>query len=96
MATDNQVTLVGNLTDVLELDRIGPELLEPHRRRRSAQRPVGTRRPRPPAGGPVAGPGTATSDSIPAWLSNGEHVWTAREVAAAEVTQRSRGLNSLF
>lgn len=35
------------------------------------------------AGGPVFGPGTGTSDSIPAWLSNGEHVWTAREVAAA-------------
>ncbi len=34
-------------------------------------------------GGPVFGPGTGTSDSIPAWLSNGEHVWTAREVAAA-------------
>ncbi|ROS52923.1 phage tail tape measure protein [Frigoribacterium sp. PhB24] len=34
-------------------------------------------------GGPVRGPGTGTSDSIRAWLSNGEHVWTAREVAAA-------------
>src|SRR5690606_36338975 len=34
-------------------------------------------------GGPVIGPGTATSDSIPARLSNGEHVWTAREVANA-------------
>lgn len=35
------------------------------------------------AGGPVHGPGTGTSDSIPARLSNGEHVLTAREVAAA-------------
>ena len=34
-------------------------------------------------GGPVFGRGTGTSDSIPARLSNGEHVWTAREVAAA-------------
>jgi TP901 family phage tail tape measure protein len=34
------------------------------------------------AGGPVTGPGTGTSDSIKAWLSNGEHVWTAAEVAA--------------
>ena len=34
-------------------------------------------------GGPVHGAGTATSDSIPALLSHGEHVWTAREVAAA-------------
>jgi hypothetical protein len=35
------------------------------------------------AGGPVRGPGTGTSDSIPALLSNNEHVWTAREVANA-------------
>lgn len=35
------------------------------------------------AGGSVFGAGTATSDSIPALLSNGEHVWTAREVRAA-------------
>lgn len=34
-------------------------------------------------GGPIFGPGTETSDSIPARLSNNEHVWTAREVAAA-------------
>ncbi|MEU4967772.1 aggregation-promoting factor C-terminal-like domain-containing protein [Streptomyces smyrnaeus] len=34
-------------------------------------------------GGPVYGPGTATSDSIPARLSRGEHVWTAREVQGA-------------
>lgn len=34
-------------------------------------------------GGPVFGPGTGTSDSIPALLSNGEHVITAREVAMA-------------
>lgn len=33
-------------------------------------------------GGSVTGPGTATSDSIPAMLSNGEHVWTAAEVKA--------------
>ncbi|MGQ4514215.1 phage tail tape measure protein [Streptomyces sp. DW26H14] len=34
-------------------------------------------------GGPVRGPGTGTSDSVPALLSNNEHVWTAREVSAA-------------
>lgn len=34
-------------------------------------------------GGAVFGAGTATSDSILARLSRGEHVWTAREVAAA-------------
>lgn len=32
------------------------------------------------AGGAIYGPGSGTSDSIPAMLSNGEHVWTAREV----------------
>ena len=31
-------------------------------------------------GGPVYGPGTGTSDDIPAMLSNGEHVLTARDV----------------
>lgn len=35
------------------------------------------------AGGPVHGPGTGTSDSIPAHLSNNEHVWTANEVGVA-------------
>ena len=34
-------------------------------------------------GGPVHGPGTGTSDSIAALLSNGEHVLTAAEVALA-------------
>lgn len=34
-------------------------------------------------GGAVNGPGTATSDSVVARLSAGEHVWTAKEVAAA-------------
>lgn len=34
-------------------------------------------------GGAVRGPGTGTSDSIPARLSHGEHVLTAREVRAA-------------
>lgn len=34
-------------------------------------------------GGAVRGPGTGTSDSIPARLSNNEHVWTAKEVAGA-------------
>jgi TP901 family phage tail tape measure protein len=34
-------------------------------------------------GGQVRGPGTETSDSIPALLSNDEHVWTAAEVRAA-------------
>lgn len=35
------------------------------------------------SGGSITGPGTGTSDSIPAMLSNGEHVWTAEEVRKA-------------
>jgi hypothetical protein len=34
-------------------------------------------------GGAISGAGTATSDSVPAWLSTGEHVWSAREVQGA-------------
>jgi tape measure domain-containing protein len=34
-------------------------------------------------GGPISGPGSSTSDSIPAMLSRGEHVWSAREVQGA-------------
>lgn len=34
-------------------------------------------------GGSVVGPGTGTSDDIPVWLSNGEHVVTADEVVKA-------------
>jgi tape measure domain-containing protein len=33
------------------------------------------------SGGSISGPGSGTSDSIPAMLSNGEHVLTAKEVA---------------
>lgn len=35
------------------------------------------------AGGAVHGAGTETSDSIPAWLSKNEHIWTADEVKGA-------------
>lgn len=37
--------------------------------------------PKHAAGGFIAGPGTATSDTIPAWLSNGEYVVKAAAVA---------------
>lgn len=46
-------------------------------------------------GGAVLGPGTSTSDSIPALLSDNEHVWTAREVEGAgghENVERWRAL----
>lgn len=39
------------------------------------------------SGGPIFGPGTATSDSIPAWLSNGEYV-----IRAAAVDKYGLGL----
>jgi TP901 family phage tail tape measure protein len=41
-------------------------------------------------GGHVKGPGTGTSDSIPAWLSNGEYVLTSREVDAIGVKNIER------
>ena len=41
-------------------------------------RTEGTRRA---SGGPVFGAGSTTSDSIPVWLSNSEHVVSAREVS---------------
>jgi tape measure domain-containing protein len=50
-------------------------------------------------GGPIAGPGTATSDSVPTWLSTGEHVWSAKEVKGAgghraveQMRKRARGM----
>lgn len=43
----------------------------------------GNGRPGFASGGPIFGPGTSTSDSIWARLSNGEHVLTAEEVRAA-------------
>lgn len=45
-------------------------------------------------GGPVFGPGGETSDSIPALLSNNEHVWTAAEVRAAGGHGAVMGLRS--
>lgn len=50
---------------------------------RIARGPGGTGGQTFAVGGEVSGPGTETSDSIAAWLSDGEHVWTAREVRAA-------------
>lgn len=47
-------------------------------------------------GGAIRGPGTGTSDSIPALLSNGEHVWTAQEVANAGGHAAVESLRSQF
>ena len=46
-------------------------------------------------GGAISGPGTGTSDSILARLSNGEHVWTAAEVAAVGGQSRMVQLRAL-
>src|ERR1051326_4177391 len=46
------------------------------------------------SGGPIHGPGTTTSDSILARLSNDEHVWSAREVRGAGGHQRVAHLRS--
>ncbi|WP_344568853.1 transglycosylase SLT domain-containing protein [Streptomyces axinellae] len=45
-------------------------------------------------GGAVNGPGSGTSDSIPARLSRGEHVWTAREVQGAGGHRAVEGLRA--
>lgn len=50
---------------------------------RAAEQSTGVLAPRMATGGAVIGPGTGTSDEVPRWLSNGEHVWTAAEVANA-------------
>lgn len=45
-------------------------------------------------GGPVFGPGTTTSDSIPAWLSNGEHIVNAQAANQPGVRPFLDALNS--
>ncbi|WP_432001234.1 transglycosylase SLT domain-containing protein [Streptomyces sioyaensis] len=45
-------------------------------------------------GGQVSGAGGPTDDKIPALLSHGEHVWTAREVAAAGGHRKVAALRS--
>ncbi|WP_232524450.1 phage tail tape measure protein [Nocardiopsis gilva] len=47
-------------------------------------------------GGPVFGPGTETSDSIPALLSNNEHVIPANEVRAAGGQQAIHAIRDLI
>ncbi|MFC9085362.1 phage tail tape measure protein [Nocardiopsis dassonvillei] len=48
------------------------------------------------SGGAVSGPGTETSDSIPAWLSTGEHVLTAAEVRALGGQDQVYAMRSLI
>lgn len=47
-------------------------------------------------GGHIAGPGTGTSDSIPAYLSDGEFVLTAKAVKGAGNGSRVEGAKRLY
>jgi hypothetical protein len=48
------------------------------------------------AGGAIHGPGTGTSDSIPARLSDGEFVMTARAVRGAGKGDRMKGARKMY
>jgi hypothetical protein len=46
--------------------------------------------------GPINGPGTGTSDSIPAMLSDGEFVFTAKAVRNAGGGSRRKGAKRMY
>ena len=46
--------------------------------------------------GPISGPGTGTSDSIPAMLSDGEFVMTAKAVRGAGKGSRLAGAKKMY
>ena len=48
------------------------------------------------AGGHIMGPGTGTSDSIPAYLSDGEFVMTADAVKGAGNGDRKKGAAKMY
>ena len=48
------------------------------------------------AGGHINGPGTGTSDSIPAYLSDGEFVMTADAVKGAGNGDRQKGAAAMY
>jgi hypothetical protein len=50
----------------------------------------------PRRNGAINGPGTETSDSIPALLSDGEFVFTARAVRGAGNGDRKRGIQTMY
>jgi hypothetical protein len=50
----------------------------------------------PPRDGAIAGPGTGTSDDIPAMLSDGEFVMTARAVRGAGNGSRKQGMRRMY
>ena len=50
----------------------------------------------PRKNGPINGPGTGTSDSIPAMLSDGEFVFTAKAVRAMGEGSRRKGAKRMY
>ena len=50
----------------------------------------------PPRDGAIAGPGTGTSDDIPAMLSDGEFVMTAQAVRGAGDGSRKQGMRRMY
>lgn len=46
--------------------------------------------------GPISGPGTETSDDVPAMLSDGEFVMTAKAVRGAGNGSRERGIKTMY
>ena len=46
--------------------------------------------------GPINGPGTGTSDSIPAMLSDGEFVFTAKALRAMGKGSRRKGAKRMY
>ena len=50
----------------------------------------------PRRNGEISGPGTGTSDDIPAMLSDGEFVFTAKAVRGAGNGDRERGIRKMY
>ena len=50
----------------------------------------------PPRIGAISGPGTETSDDIPAMLSDGEFVMTAEAVRGAGNGNRENGMRNMY
>ena len=50
----------------------------------------------PPRIGAISGPGTGTSDDVPAMLSDGEFVMTAKAVRGAGNGSREQGMRNMY
>ena len=66
---------------------------QPQRRAKGGEM---TMRDFPRKNGPINGPGTGTSDSIPAMLSDGEFVFTAKAVRNAGGGSRRKGAARMY